>query len=237
MKATLATAVAACALMILPQASSAKVVELGAQAGGSVRGVCPSSDECAAPGRVTGYQGRSGTTKNPFYVRRAGFIVAFTVTLNDPAENQSSFFADIYGSSTPSVHLAILRRGDTRKTRRNTRLLRQSPAFEVRDFFGSSPTFVLRKPLRVNPTNIVGLTIPTWAPVFGEPTTRGDYWRASRPRNRCKDVKTDVQHTKGGEVETYGCDYKGVRLQYSATYVPDPRPTRRNDDRGSEPGA
>jgi hypothetical protein len=235
MKALLTTAAAAGALLILPQAASAKVAELGAGAGGSVSAVCPSSDECAAPGRVTGYQGRSGSKKNPFYVRRAGYIVAFTVTLNDPARNQSAYFGDIYGSSRPSVRLAILRRGDTRKTRRNTRLLRQSPAFGVRDYLGSSPTFVLRKPLRVNPTNIIGLTIPTWAPVFGKPSTSGDYWRASRPKNRCRDVKTDVQHTTGGEVETYGCDYKGVRLQYSATYVPDPRPTRGKDDDEQQP--
>jgi hypothetical protein len=225
MRTLLSTAALACVMLaVAPVAASARVVELGSGAA-KADPVCPSTDQCAAPGRVTGYQGRLGNKQNPFYIRRSGYLVAFTVTLNDPAENQLAYFGDIYGSMAPQVRLAVLRRGDTRKTKRNTRLLRQSPIVNVRSYLGSSPTFVLRRPLRVNRGNIVGLTIPTWAPVFGKPQAGRNYWRASRPKNRCRDVRTDVQHTGQGRVETYGCDYYGVRLQYSATYVPDPRPT------------
>jgi hypothetical protein len=225
--------IAALAFVLLafaPGAASARVVELGS-GGAKADPVCPSTDECAAPGRVTGYQGRIGGKENPFFIRRSGYIVAFTVTLNDPAENQLAYFGDIYGSTSPQVRLAILRRGDARRTKRNTRLLRQSPIVNVRPYLGSSPTFVLRAPLRVNAGNIVGLTIPTWAPVFGKPQAGRNYWRASRPKNRCRDVRTDVQHTRQGQIRTYGCDYYGVRLQYSATYVPDPRPTDRRRSR------
>jgi len=232
MRRPLFIAALACAPLALAPTASARVIELGS-AGERAAPVCPSTDECAAPGRVTGYQGRIGSKQNPFYVRRDGYIVAFTVALNDPADNQIAYFGDIYGSRSPQVRLAILRRGDTRKTRRRTRLLRQSPAFDVRRYLGSSPTFVLRRPLRVKSGNIVGLTIPTWAPVFGSPRGGRNYWRASRPKSGCRDVRRDVKHTRRGQIKTYGCDYYGVRLQYSATYVPDPLPTDKRRDRDS----
>src|SRR5881392_4218219 len=101
-------------LLALPPAASAAVVELGA-GGGPAKSNCP-NDPCEAIGRVSGYQGRSGTVKNPFLIRHAGKIVAFTVTLAKVTTTQIGFFNGLYGSP-PSVRLSILRKSKTKKTR------------------------------------------------------------------------------------------------------------------------
>ena len=52
--------------------------------------------------------------------------MAFTVTLAAPTAEQIDFFNDNFGSPS-QVSLAVLRRGDTRRTRLNYRLLAESP--------------------------------------------------------------------------------------------------------------
>jgi len=219
---TLAFVIAAFAV---PVTASAEVVELG---GGveTARAVCPDND-CAAPGKLTGYQGRSGKVANPFLIKRSGTIVAFTVSVARPESNQIDFFERTYGTDPPQVRLAILRRGKRKGAKRNFRLMQQSKSYRVDKYYGSSPTFALDKPMRVDRGRIIGITIPTWAPIFGRPTVGKNWWRASRAKGRCKDVQADVQHNKLGDVKTYGCDYFNVRFMYTVTYIPDPKPTEK----------
>jgi hypothetical protein len=211
--------------------ASARIVELGSVAA-SANPSCP-GDPCEAAVRVTGLQGRAADgPKNPYYIRRDGYIVAFTVDLAAPTEEQVDFFNDNFGSPA-QVGLAVLRKGKTRKTRLNYRLVNQSQLFEVENYFGSKPTFVLNRPLRVRKTNWIAITVPTWAPIFANNLTRSDWWRASRPKNSCEAPRSLRQFamTELREVNTFGCTYSGARLLYTATYVPDPRPT--NDDEGN----
>jgi hypothetical protein len=218
------------AALVLAPTASARVVELGAVAD-PVNPSCP-ADPCEAAVRVTGLQGRAaGGPKNPYYIRRDGYIVAFTVTLAAPTAEQIGFFNDNFGSP-PEVGLAVLRKGRTRKTRLNYRLVNQSELFEVQDYFGSKPTFVLDTPLRVKKTNWIGITVPTWAPIFANNLTRSDWWRASRAKDSCEAPRSLRQFamTELREVATFGCTYSGARLLYTVTYVPDPRPTVEDEE-------
>ena len=107
--------------LVLPSGASARIVELGATAE-PANPSCP-ADPCVAVVRVTGYQGRSaGGPKNPYYIRRDGYITAFTVTLAAPTAEQSTFFNDNYGSPA-AVQLSVMRRGTTSKTRLEHRLV------------------------------------------------------------------------------------------------------------------
>ena len=146
MKRTLLLITALTATLALAPSASARIVELGAVAD-AVNPSCP-GDPCEAAVRVTALQGRAaGGPKNPYYIRRDGHIVAFTVTLSDPTDEQVAFFNDNFGSPA-QVGLAVLRKGDTRKTRLNYRLVNQTELYRVDSYFGSSPTFVLDRPLR-----------------------------------------------------------------------------------------
>jgi hypothetical protein len=230
MKRTLLVLSALVAALALPASASARIVELGEQAE-AANPSCP-GDPCEAAVRVTALQGSmAGGRKNPYYIRRAGYIVAFTVRLSQPTADQITFFNDNFGSPA-QVRLAVLRRGDTRKTRLNYRLVGQSELFEVDRYLGSSPTFVLSEPLRVRRTNWIAITVPTWAPMFANNLGRDDWWRASRARDSCDGDDSLRQFAVEDlrEVNTFGCTYSGARLMYTATYVPDPKPTSESDN-------
>jgi hypothetical protein len=215
--------------LVLPSAASARVVELGAQAS-TVTPSCP-ADPCEAAVRVTGLQGRSANgPKNPYYIRRDGYVVAFTVTLAKPNAEQIAFFNDNFGSPA-QVRLSVLRRGDKRKTRLNYRLISQSDLYDVDRYFGSSPTFVLDKPLRVKKTNWIAVSVPTWAPMFSNNLTRSDWWRSSRAKGSCEPPRSLRQYSMQElrDVSVFGCTYHGARLLYTVTYVPDPSPTTESD--------
>jgi hypothetical protein len=217
--------------LALAPAASARVVELGAVPNSNAKPACP-ADPCEAAVRVTGLQGRAaGGPKNPYYIRRDGYIVAFTVQLSQPTPEQVAYFNDNFGSPA-QVRLSVLRRGETRKTRLNYRLVSQTDMYEVDDYFGSAPTFVLNRPLRVRKTNWIAMTVPTWAPMFANNLTRSDWWRASRAKNSCETPRSlnqfAVQDLR--DISVFGCTYHGARLLYTATYVPDPRPTVRAED-------
>jgi hypothetical protein len=208
------------------QPASARVVELGALPHSTVKSSCP-ADPCEAAVRVTALQGRqAGGRKNPYYIRRNGFIVAFTVQLSKPSDEQIAFFNDNFGSPA-QVRLSVLRRGDKRKTRLNYRLIAQSDLYDVDTYLGSSPTFVLDQPLRVRKTNWIAITVPTWAPIFANNLTNSDWWRSSRAKGRCEPPRSLEQFSMQElrEVNVFGCTYHGARLMYTATYVPDPKPT------------
>jgi hypothetical protein len=208
-----------------PSGASARIVELGSQAQPATPS-CP-ADPCEAAVRVTALQGRAaGGPKNPYYIRRDGWVVAFTVTLSQPSAEQIEFFNDNFGTP-PEVQLAVMRRGDTRQTRLNYRLLSQSETFAVDDYLGSSPTFVLEQPLRVGRGNWVGITVDTWAPMFANNLPRANWWRSSRAKRSCDPPRSLTQFAveELGQVSVFGCTYHGARLLYTVTYIPDNRPT------------
>jgi hypothetical protein len=228
MKRSLLPIAVVAALLVLPGAASARIVELGAGAT-SVTPSCPGddNDRCEAVVRVTGLQGRAaGGRTNPYYIRRDGYIVAFTVTLSAPTDEQVSFFNDRFGSPA-QIRLSVLRRGTTRKTRLNYRLVGQSPLFRVDHYFGSSPTFALTQPLRVKKTNWIAITVPTWAPILAHNLTGADWWRTSRAKGSCEEPRSFNQFAMDDlrQVNVFGCTYHTARLLYTATYIPDPRPT------------
>ncbi|MDQ3648040.1 MAG: hypothetical protein M3433_05565 [Actinomycetota bacterium] len=225
MKRALASLTLLCSLAAAPQAS-AGVIELGEGATPSARASCPASGstECQAVGRVTGYMGRSGSKTNPFIIPRAGKILAFTIALGNPTDKERAFFTDLYGGP-PQVRISVLRAGRTRKTRLTHRLLRQSSRFRVERYFGSSPTFVFNRPLKVSRGNRIALTVPTWTPSLALGVGRANWWRSSRRRGSCSNVGQRAQQQSVNGTRNYGCTYFTARLTYSVSYVPDPRRT------------
>lgn len=230
MKRTLLLIPVLVAALVWAPAASARIVELGAVAD-AVNPSCP-ADPCEAAVRVTGLQGRAaGGPKNPYYIRRSGYVVAFTVTLAAPTAEQVAFFNDNFGSPA-EVGLSVLRKSDKKKTRLNYRLVNQSQLFEVENYFGSKPTFVLDQPMRVRKTNWIAITVPSWAPIFANNLTRSDWWRSSRAKNSCETPRSLRQFamTELREVNMFGCTYSGARLLFTATYVPDPKPTVQEEE-------
>ena len=237
MKRDLIPALAA-ALLALPAGAQAKVIELGAGGSPPAASNCP-NDPCVAAYQVTAYQGRAGSLKNPFVVPRAGKIVAFSVTLGKLTDTQIEFFDGRFGDD-PQVQLSILRRSTKKGKKGNHRLMRQSEVYDVSRFLGSTPTFALDEPLVVGKDARVALTVPTWAPVLDTvDLARSDWWRASRAKDDCgKDDKLSPPSVQDevGEIVDYQCTYFNSRLLYTATYIPDPKPTDGSDKKAKKSG-
>jgi hypothetical protein len=181
---------------------------------------CPESP-CQAIGSVTGFQVNNGQARLPFIVPRNGRVKAWTLTLSQPTGTQRSFFNGFFGTP-PEARLAILRRiPGTKPPRYNLR--RQSPIRVLSPYLGQTVKFGING-LRVQKGDIIGLTVPTWAPAFAQGLAANNIWRASRAPGHCTnatDVRQGEPQAKVNKRATYGCRYSTARLLYTATVVED----------------
>ena len=209
----------ACAL--LAPAASASVRELGLPDNFPFPPPdCP--QDCQALAQVTGFQVQLGKSHNPLRVKKHGWIVAFSVRVAKPTADQITFFKNTYGAH-PTARLAIVR---SRKHKRQYKLKRQSQAFDLEQYFGSTPTIALHQALRVHKDDIVALTIPTWLPAFAHNLSSDQAWRNSHSGDDCNSTNPPpAAHQKVDSIMTYGCFFRTARMLYSASFVGDPKVT------------
>jgi hypothetical protein len=178
---------------------------------------CPNLP-CQAVGSVTGFQISNGQTQNPFLVQTDGTIKSWTLTLAQPTNSQRSFFNGFFGTP-PEARLAILRRvPGTNPPRYNLR--RQGAVKVLTPYLGQTVKF--GSSLKVEKGDIIGITVPTWAPVFSQELAASNVWRASREPGACTnstDIRQGQPQEKVGVRATYGCKYSTARLLYTATLV------------------
>ncbi|HET7053471.1 MAG TPA: hypothetical protein VFI09_06095 [Solirubrobacterales bacterium] len=173
---------------------------------------------CQAVGSVTGFQVSTSQGTLPFRVPRSGKVKAWTLTLAQPTNKQRSFFNGFFGTP-PEARLAILRRvPGTEPPRYNLRS--QGSIHVLSPYLGQTVKFSAS--LKVEKGDIVGITIPTWAPAFSQSLPASDAWRASREAGKCTnttDVRQGQPQQRVGTRATYGCRYSTARLLYTATVV------------------
>lgn len=175
---------------------------------------------CQAVGSVTGFQVSTNQSNLPFRVPRDGRISAWTLNLAQPTNRQRAFFNGFFGTP-PQARLAILRRvpgtnPPVYNLRRHGSIRVLSPFLGQTVRFGAS--------LQVRKGDIVGLTIPTWAPAFAQDLSARNAWRASRLPGKCTnatDVRQGSAHQRVGKRATYGCRYNTARLLYTVTVALD----------------
>lgn len=173
---------------------------------------------CQAIGSVTGFQVDNGQTRLPFLVPHDGTIKSWTLTLAQPTNSQRTFFNGFFGTP-PEARLAILRRvGGTEPPRY---VLRSQGSIKVLSpYLGQTVEFGAN--LEAEKGDIVGLSVPTWAPAFAQELPANNVWRASREEGTCKnatDIRQGEPQQKVGTRATYGCKYTTARLLYTATLV------------------
>jgi hypothetical protein len=205
----------ACALV--PASASARIVEVG-QAPTEAAPTCPASP-CLAVSRTTGYQAKVVDSRAHYVVPANGRIVAFSVRLGAPNKRQIKFFEDNFGKA--SAGLAVIRRGD----RLFGRVVAASSVYQLGDYFGQTVQFPLDRALNVEKGNIIGLTVPTWAPALSTLTEDGSSWRASRGLKSCDDTDRQTAQTSVGALTQYRCLYR-ARLTYTATLITNPTPNK-----------
>jgi hypothetical protein len=178
---------------------------------------CPDMP-CKAIGSVTGFQVGNGQTRLPFAVPHDGKIKAWTLTLAQPTNSQRTYFNGFLGTP-PQARLAILRRVPGTNPPRYT-LRRQGSVQILSPYLGQTVKFGAN--LKVEKGDIVGLTVPTWAPAFAQELDEENVWRGSRLPGACNnatDIRQGEPQEKVGSRATYGCKYTAARLLYTATLV------------------
>ena len=114
----------------------------------------------------------------------------------------------------------------------------QSEVVKLRSQFGQVAEFPLMTPLPVVRGEILALTIPTWAPVLSieQPTTKFSYSQSRAKQtlsvksgtttkrvSSCNQAATvNLAQIVVGELSSYGCNYAGTRIEYSALEITTP---------------
>ena len=134
---------------------------------------------CQAVGSVTGFQVSNGQAQYPSWCQSNGTIKSWTLTLAQPTNSQRSFFNGFFGTP-PEARLAILRRvPGTNPPRYNLR--RQGAVKVLSPYLGQTVKFGAS--LKVEKGDIIGITVPTWAPIFSQELRRQQRL-ARQPRAR-----------------------------------------------------
>jgi hypothetical protein len=197
--------------------ASARIIEVGS-APPEATPTCPSSP-CLAVSRTTGYQAKVVDSRAHYVIPADGKIVAFTIKLGAPNKRQIKFFEDNFGKA--SGGLTVIRRGE----RLFGRVVAASPVYQLSEYFGQTVQFPLDRALAVEKGNIIGLTIPTWAPALTNLLEDGSSWRASRGLKACDDTDRQTAQTSVGALTQYRCLYR-ARLTYTATLITNPKPNK-----------
>lgn len=187
-------------------------------------------EPCRATGLMTGFQVQQlkqsdGTrvTEFPTRVRRRnGWLVAFSLTLGDPNEEQRTFFNRLWGKPA-SARISVLDpaplEGHPRNRQQRYRLVSQSQVFDIRPWFGKKAWFVLQERMHVAKGQIVALTLPTWAPVLATDLRKRERWRSSRNQDRCEELERDAAQQQTGLPREYRCLHSTARLLFTALVV------------------
>lgn len=229
MKRSLSVLAAATVLAALaPAAASAAIIELGATSTPLVAPTCPPGvtlNNCTIIlTRVTALETLRDGVAYPTTVTKAGRIVAFTVGLSLLSSNRVTAHNIIhnldsaYGGTT-RVAITVLAPSGAKKLRR-WKVTGESPVFHVQPYLGQVVQLPLVNSLPVLPGDVVALSTPTWAPVLSIDLNTKKFAYRQSAQKTCPPTTDAAQSV--GQTATYGCDYPGTRVEYTATEITNP---------------
>jgi len=221
---------------LVPAVASAKVVEVGVTRTPVVAPKCPpgvASTSCTIIlTQVTALETIRDGVAYPTTVKQPGRIVAFTLGLSrlDSSRTKTKTFIHdldtVYGG-VPQASITVLRRVGSARARRWTVTGEGSPSVHLIPYLGQVAQFPLNTSLRVAPGDVVALTTPTWAPVLSYQLAATQFaYRQSRTAGCPKPTTTSAAQLVIRSTATYGCNYPGTRVEYSATEITDAVPTK-----------
>lgn len=219
--------------LVAPGTAAAAVVELGQTKSPLIAPTCPkgtSTSNCRIVlERTTAIQTQSDGVANPMVVKHNGWIVAFTVGISQLSSKAKTVHNLLHGldttyGGTPQLALTVLKPG----ANDSYAVTAQSGNYHLIPFLGQVLTEPLSLPntfkaftaLPVHKGDVIGLTIPTWAPVLTYNLTANAFtYRQSRATNCTSAASSQTAQLKVGSTKQYKCSYTGTRVEYSATEV------------------
>ncbi|HET9075148.1 MAG TPA: hypothetical protein VFN48_11255 [Solirubrobacteraceae bacterium] len=234
-RSSLAAAAASLLAAAVPATASATEVQLGQTSSPLVAPTCPPGTSAAnctiLLTKMTGVETMSDSTLFPTRVKQPGVLFAMTLGISSAAKAYVSSLDKTYGGA-PSAELTVLRPlGSAGRYR--FQVVAQSPAQTLTAYQGSVEQFPLAQALPVVPGEIVALSTGTWAPVLAidQSKTSFAYRQPVVATPQTPGAKPSCwQTTLGtplsiGNQNSYGCNYAGTRIEYTATEVTTPTPS------------
>jgi hypothetical protein len=224
---TIATLVVAGVLAVAAWGGFPK--ELGLEPSNKPQADCP-DEPCRATGKMSGFQVQElkqadGKTVTKFPTRvgiRNGWLVAFSLTLGSPNAEQRQFFNQLWGKPA-EARISIFdpepSAGDRKNRKQRYVLHNQSMVWDVRSWFGKKAWFVPKKRMHVTKGSVIGLTLPTWAPVLATDLRKRERWRSSRKPNQCDELERDRARETIGEITKFQCLHSTARILFTALVV------------------
>jgi hypothetical protein len=228
----LTAALTALGAVVGPAAASARIVVLGQtspiSAPSCPKGVTPANCYIILT-RTTAVQSISDGVAYPTTVKRDGWLIDFTVGLSNlspDAATEKSFLhkLDQHYGGTPQLAITVLRPGKGNRFK----VVAVSGTFHLIPFLGQvleepfsmPPSFTTFTALPVKKGDVIGLSIPTWAPVLSYNLNAAKFaYRQSRQGNCANAAATETAQMTVGASTRYLCTYTGTRVEYSATEV------------------
>jgi hypothetical protein len=219
----------------VPSSAAALVTELGVSTTPLVAPSCPKGvppSQCTIIlTRSTALETIRDNAAYPSTVKQAGRLVAFTVGLSalsanpTTAANDVKFLDKTYGGDA-QVEITVLKLIGAKNLRR-WEVVESSPLVDVQPYLGQVAQFPLATSLPVVRGETIALTTPTWAPVLSIDLPIDHFaYRQSRSRNCNNPPASSQAQLTVGQNTRYVCDYPGTRVEYSATEVTNPVPTK-----------
>jgi hypothetical protein len=223
---TIATAVA---VGVLAVAAWGFPKELGLEPNNKPEADCR-DEPCRATGKMSGFQVQQlkqadGSQVRKFPTKMRGgnaWLVAFSLTLGDPDAEQRQFFNRLWGKPAEariSIFDPAPSEGDRNNSKQRYTLHSQSAVYDVRPWFGKKAWFVLKKRMHVARGQVIGLTLPTWAPVLATDLRKRERWRSSRKPRHCDELERDRARETVGEVTKFRCLHSTARLLFTALVI------------------
>lgn len=221
------------AVAFAPGVASAGIVQLGQTSTPIAAPACPKGvqpSQCfIILTRTTAIQAASDGVAYPTTVKHNGWIVSFTVGLsklssNTTTEKKYLHLLDTAYNGTPQMALTVLKPGPGNRYT----VAAQSQTFHLIPFLGQvlqeplslPPSFTQFTALPVKKGEVIGLSIPTWAPVLSYNLNASKFsYRQSRSGNCKNAASTETAQMSVGATARYICSYTGTRVQYTATEI------------------
>ncbi|MDE3129851.1 MAG: hypothetical protein KGL16_01755 [Acidobacteriota bacterium] len=238
-----ALAAAVVAAVLVPASASAAEIQVGVSTTPLVSPTCPANAQGNACtiilAQVTAYETLRDGIANPVRIKKSGVISSFTLGLTGTNLITPAVIAakDQQYGGPPEAQLTALRPTGT-PANPSYRVAAQSAVVKLRPQLGKVAEFPLVTPLPVVRGEILALTIPTWAPVLSieQKTTKFAYAQSRSKSMVSIKTKTGSQRVSScntnatanlaqivvGQLSTYGCNYAGTRMEYSALEITTP---------------
>ncbi len=216
------------AAVLVPASASGAIVEVGATITPLQVPVCPSGvskSQCTIIlTETTALATASDGVLYPTTVKSPGRVVAYSLGLAKLAKSDITTLNSLYGG-VPYVELAVLRKaaGAKGKQRFFTVVAESKPNY-IQPWFGQVTTWPLTQTLPVQKGDVLGLTVPTWAPVLAINLSTKFSYRASRATGCALQTtfSTQTAQLTVGDTKQYRCPYGATRVAYSATEITSP---------------